>query len=154
MYETGELVGAMKMMLFKMNVPVLFTISRKKKKGKEYTNILMISPAQVRKYALGSIPKGKGKSNPIPLAVYKQWGVEFDSDDEVDAYVIARIVRAVQGYVISRTEWKAYLATCEDWNDPETQKHKIEVVSTIIDGLRVVRRPDDDYVLERNQKTT
>jgi len=134
MYETGELVGAMKMMLFKMKIPILFTLSEKKKKGKIYRNILMISPAQVRKYALGSVPKGKGKSNPIPLTIYKQWGVEFDSDDEADAYVIARITRSVFLPTV--------LDMTEDFNDPETQMHMIEVIYTILDGLRIVRRPN------------
>lgn len=47
-----------------------------------------VTPSQLKKYALGV---GKGGKDEIRLGIYKQWGVEFKTDDECDAFVLARM---------------------------------------------------------------
>jgi len=51
-----------------------------------------VAVTQVKKFALA---KGKRQKQDMKLAVYKRWGFEHDSDDVVDAYVIARIAQAL-----------------------------------------------------------
>lgn len=47
-----------------------------------------VTPSQLKKYALGV---GQGAKDEIRLGIYKQWGVEFKTDDECDAFVLARM---------------------------------------------------------------
>lgn len=56
----------------------------------------IVVPTQVKKFATG---KGTAAKNTILLAVYKKWGVEFQSDDEADAYTLARIARGFEAGV-------------------------------------------------------
>lgn len=46
---------------------------------------------QLKKFA----GKGNMKKDEVRLAIYKKWGVEFKSNDECDAYVLARIARGL-----------------------------------------------------------
>lgn len=48
-----------------------------------------VSPTQLKQYALG---KGQGGKDEIRLGVYKSWGFEAKTDDECDAYVLARMI--------------------------------------------------------------
>lgn len=130
MYETGELIGAIKLYLFKRGIPILFTISEKKKKGRVYSNVLMVGPAQTKKYAVGKQSAAKGKGNRVPIEVYKQWGLDFETDDEADAYVIARITRDV----LNRYFCKGFE------NENNWQK---EVVDKIAKGAVIVIEPGE-----------
>jgi crossover junction endodeoxyribonuclease RuvC len=56
----------------------------------EYTKYEEIAPSSVKKFATG---KGNTKKEDMKLAVYKKWKVEFNTNDEVDAYVLARMAR-------------------------------------------------------------
>lgn len=58
------------------------------------------APSQLKKFATGS---GKGKKDQIRLGVYKHWGFEDDSDNVVDAYVLAQM-----GYYFSRKKGNQY----------------------------------------------
>lgn len=49
---------------------------------------LIVPPARVKKFACG---KGNAKKDQVRLEVYKRWGFEAKTNDEVDAYVLARI---------------------------------------------------------------
>lgn len=53
-----------------------------------------VAPSRLKKFVLGS---GKGDKGQVRLAAFKRWGFEHDSDDVVDAYVLARIARALDG---------------------------------------------------------
>ncbi|MBD0734097.1 hypothetical protein [Streptomyces sp. CBMA29] len=53
---------------------------------------LIVPPMSVKKFATG---KGTAPKDNVLLAVYKKWGIEFQSNDLADAYTIARIARAV-----------------------------------------------------------
>ena len=50
-------------------------------------------PTQLKKFCGAG-----GKKDKVRLAVYKQWGYEHDSDNVVDAYVLARIAQALGRY--------------------------------------------------------
>jgi crossover junction endodeoxyribonuclease RuvC len=53
-----------------------------------------IPPTSVKKFATG---KGNSAKNLVMKEVYKKWGFENDSDNIVDAYVLAQIVKALHG---------------------------------------------------------
>lgn len=53
---------------------------------------VVISPAAVKKFATGKGNAGKDK---VAVAAYKKWKVEFETADEVDAYVLARMALAL-----------------------------------------------------------
>ena len=55
-------------------------------------NYLVIPPTVLKKYATG---KGNCDKDEVRLGVYKQWGHEAKTDDEIDAYVLAKIGYAV-----------------------------------------------------------
>jgi crossover junction endodeoxyribonuclease RuvC len=57
--------------------------------------ILIVPPARVKKFATG---RGNAKKDEVRLEVYKRWGFEAKTNDEVDAYVLARIGLAYLGY--------------------------------------------------------
>jgi crossover junction endodeoxyribonuclease RuvC len=48
---------------------------------------VIVPPATLKKFAA----KGNAKKDELRLAAFKNWGVEFKSNDEVDAYILARI---------------------------------------------------------------
>lgn len=56
-----------------------------------YDLILEPTPSQVKKFAAG---KGTAKKDEVRLAVYKRWKFEAQTNDEVDAFVLARIAQA------------------------------------------------------------
>ncbi len=77
MARVGELGGVLKKTLFV-----------------EGYETLIVPPTSVKKF---SADKGNAKKDQVRLAVYKRWGVEFKTNDEVDAYVLARIGLAALG---------------------------------------------------------
>lgn len=76
-HQMGELGGMIRMLLTQKRVPWI-----------------EVAPTQVKKFATG---KGNAAKDLILMNVYKRWGVEFDSNDIADAYVLARIGLAVSG---------------------------------------------------------
>ena len=74
----AELGGVVKCELFEMQQP-----------------FIVVPPARLKKFACG---RGNAKKDEIRLAVYKRWGFEAPTTDEVDAYVLARIGLAYLGY--------------------------------------------------------
>jgi crossover junction endodeoxyribonuclease RuvC len=60
----------------------------------EQYKYIIVPPASAKKFATS---KGNAKKDEMRLAVYKRWGFEADTMDEVDAYVLARIGLAVLG---------------------------------------------------------
>ena len=55
---------------------------------------ILVPPTRAKKFACG---KGNAKKDEVRLGVYKRWGFEAKTNDEVDAYVLARIGRAYLG---------------------------------------------------------
>lgn len=47
-----------------------------------------IPPSVVKKFATG---KGNSKKEDMKLAVFKKWGIEFETNDETDAFVLAKM---------------------------------------------------------------
>lgn len=78
MAALGELSGVVKCSLFEMQQPYL-----------------IVPPTRVKKFACG---RGNAKKDEVRLEVYKRWGFEAPTNDEVDAYVLARIGLAYLGY--------------------------------------------------------
>jgi crossover junction endodeoxyribonuclease RuvC len=52
----------------------------------------IVGPTQLKKFATG---KGSGKKNVVMMKVYKKYGVEFDDDNQCDAFVLAKIAQAI-----------------------------------------------------------
>lgn len=70
-HQIGELGGVLRCLLYE-----------KADDWREYP------PTVVKKYCTG---KGNGKKEDMKLWTYKKWGVEFKTNDEVDAYVLAKL---------------------------------------------------------------
>jgi hypothetical protein len=54
---------------------------------------ITVAPGTLKRYLEIKTPKGgksKGKTD-LALAVYKKWGVEFPSQDETDAFILAQL---------------------------------------------------------------
>ena len=49
-------------------------------------DLYIAQPASLKKFATG---KGNAKKDQVMLAVYKRWGLEFKTNDECDAFVLA-----------------------------------------------------------------
>lgn len=82
----AELGGCVRVMLHRLGVPYV-----------------VFAPSTLKKYVIGTgkTPKGKGKELVI-LNVFKRWKVEFETNDEADAYALARMARCI----VSPSEWK------------------------------------------------
>jgi crossover junction endodeoxyribonuclease RuvC len=61
------------------------------KRGYDY---IEVSPSAVKKFATG---KGNEKKENMVLPIFKHWGFESPSDNIRDAYVLARITKALSG---------------------------------------------------------
>lgn len=99
----GELGGVLRVMMFENQF--------------EYYEI---PPLRLKQFATG---KASAEKDHILMAVYKKWGVEFDKNDEADAFILAQMARAI------------YLTQCG--NDEEREKLKLtayerEVISNIL----------------------
>lgn len=53
--------------------------------------VLEVAPAAVKKFATG---KGTAKKEDMAVAIYKRWKKEFGTNDEADAYILAKIGEA------------------------------------------------------------
>lgn len=80
-HQMGEIGGVIRRRLHKLRVPWI-----------------EVSPNQVKKFATG---KGNCKKDLILMNVYKRWKVEFQSSDEADAFVLAKIGTILKGYTES-----------------------------------------------------
>lgn len=83
-HQMGELGGMIRMLLTQKQVPWL-----------------EVAPSQAKKFATG---KGNAAKELILMNVLKRWGVEFDSSDEADAFVLAKIGQAVLGDIKGLTQ--------------------------------------------------
>lgn len=71
-------------------------------------DILEVAPGTLKKFATG---KGVGTKVAVVAAVALRWGVQFATDDEYDAYALARMARCLAGL-----EEPANKAQCEACN--------------------------------------
>ncbi len=85
-FSIGELGGTIKLLLFY--------------KRKYY---YIVSPSSLKKFATG---KGNSPKTLIYKEVYKKWNVEFDTEHEVDAFVLAKIGHAIMYPTLD--EWTKY----------------------------------------------
>lgn len=74
-HQIGELGGVLRVLLHRWS-------QGDAERWKEYP------PTVVKKFCTG---KGNGKKEDMKLWAFKKWGVEFKTNDEVDAYVLARL---------------------------------------------------------------
>lgn len=77
MAPMGELGGVVKLALYMDGIETL-----------------IIPPTRVKKFATG---RGQAKKDEVRLSVYKRWGFEAKTNDEIDAYVLVRIGMAYAG---------------------------------------------------------
>jgi crossover junction endodeoxyribonuclease RuvC len=73
-HQIGEWGGIARLMLAGMKIPTI-----------------VMPPTSVKKFVTG---KGNAPKDEMRLGVYKRWGMEFASNDEVDAYAVARMALA------------------------------------------------------------
>ena len=64
---------------------------------------LEVSPSQVKQFATG---KGNANKEIVLQQVYKRWGVEFNDNNQADAYVLAQIGRAYLGEADGLTDFQ------------------------------------------------
>lgn len=91
----GELGGIIKVALFLEGIP-----------------IVIVPPMTLKKFVMG---KGNAQKDEMRLAAFKKWGVEFKTNDEVDAFALAQLgailVRHKQGEDVrsslAKYEWEA-----------------------------------------------
>jgi Holliday junction resolvasome, endonuclease subunit len=72
----GELGGVLRVMMYEKNIPYI-----------------EVPPLQLKKFATG---KATAQKDHILMSVYKKWGIEFKTNDEADAYVLARMARCIE----------------------------------------------------------
>lgn len=58
------------------------------------SNLVEVNTSSLKKFATGT---GNAKKLAVALACQKRWGVTYETDDEFDAYVLARIGRCYVG---------------------------------------------------------
>lgn len=73
----AELGGVIRLMCYRMKIP-----------------FIEVTPMSLKKFACGD---HKAKKDKVRLGVYKRWGYEHDSDNVVDAYVLAQVGLAFKG---------------------------------------------------------
>lgn len=73
-HQIGELGGVLRVMF--------------REEGIEYIDV---APSAVKKFATG---KGNANKEAVAVGVYKRWGKEFKTNDEADAFVLAKIGQA------------------------------------------------------------
>lgn len=64
---------------------------------------LEVSPSQVKQFATG---KGNANKEIVLQQVYKRWGVEFNDNNQADAYVLAQIGRAYLSEIDNLTDFQ------------------------------------------------
>jgi crossover junction endodeoxyribonuclease RuvC len=86
-HQMGELGGLLRVMFHEMRL-----------------NWIEVAPGQVKKFATG---KGNADKRDMAVGVYKRWGREFTTGDEMDAFVLALIGQAYhQGLVDGLTAFQ------------------------------------------------
>lgn len=101
-HQLGELGGVLRVMFHEMGL-----------------RVLEVAPGQVKKFATG---KGVADKRDMSIAVLKRWGVDFTTDDETDAFVLAMIGRA-------------YISGIEDLT-----VFQAEVIHALVNGKKTKRR--------------
>ena len=96
-FQIGELGGIIKYLLFIRGI-----------------NFYVCSPQSLKKYATGY---GGGNKNIIIKEAYKKWGIELNTEHEVDAFVLAKVGYGINNYLKHYSRLK---------------KYEIEVIETII----------------------
>ncbi len=76
-HQMGELGGVLRVML-----------------AEAYVQWIEVPPSQVKKFATG---RGNAKKEEMAVAIFKRWGREFATNDEADAFVLAKIGEAFLG---------------------------------------------------------
>lgn len=87
-----------------------------------------IPPLRLKQFATG---KGSAEKDHILLAVFKKWGVEFKTNDEADAFILAQMARVL---------W-----TVRSIGEPAYDKLKLtayerEVIGNILNPVKFKRR--------------
>ncbi len=81
-------------------------------------DILEVAPATLKKFATG---RGAGTKVALVAAVAVRWRVQFATDDEYDAYALARMARCLAGL-----------------DEPETQAQR-QACETVLNGRQLKR---------------
>lgn len=71
----GELGGVLRVMLFEKGFPYI-----------------EVPPVRLKQFATN---KAFAEKDHILLSVYKKWGIEFKTNDEADAFILAQMARAI-----------------------------------------------------------
>jgi crossover junction endodeoxyribonuclease RuvC len=102
----GELGGVLRVMMYENQF--------------EYQEI---PPLRLKQFATG---RATAEKDHILMAVYKKWGIEFQKNDEADAFILAQIARAIylirNGYNIELTAYER------------------EVIQNIMDPVKKVKK--------------
>jgi crossover junction endodeoxyribonuclease RuvC len=64
----------------------------------------IVSPSQLKKFISG---KGNTKKNMIPKIAYKKYSIDFDSDDEIDAFGLAKMGYMIENEMPNVTGYEA-----------------------------------------------
>lgn len=70
----------------------------------DHGSIVEVAPTTLKKFVIG---KGGGAGtgkNKMALATFKRWGVEFQTDDECDAYGLARIGLCLMRWAVAENK--------------------------------------------------
>ena len=93
-HQIGELGGVLRVMFHE-----------------EKIKYIEAAPSAVKKFATG---KGNAKKEDVVLSVYKRWGKEFKTNDETDAFVLAKIgeawLKGTKGLTVFQRDVVAALA--------------------------------------------
>ncbi len=87
--------------------------------------MLIVPPSTLKKFVLGT---GIGQKNKMMLGVFKKWGVEFDTDDECDAYALAKA-----GALVLQYEAEVKL-----------EKQEVEICKAVLKHTKLVLMEDED----------
>ncbi len=98
----GELGGIIKVTLFLDGIPVA-----------------VVPPSTLKKFVTG---KGNAQKDEMRLAVFKKWGQEFRTNDEVDAFALAQV-----GVILERHKQGIDVK-------PELLKYEWEALQKVIEG--------------------
>jgi crossover junction endodeoxyribonuclease RuvC len=82
-----------------------------------------IPPLRLKQFATG---KAKAEKDHILMAVYKKWGIEFQKNDEADAFILAQIARAI--YMVKSGE------------DVELTAYEREIINNIINPVKKAKK--------------
>jgi crossover junction endodeoxyribonuclease RuvC len=104
--SAGELGGVLRVMLYENDY-----------------NYYEIPPLRLKQFATG---KATAEKDHILMAVYKKWGIEFQKNDEADAFILAQIARAI--YMVRNNE------------DIQLTAYEREVIQNIINPAKKTKK--------------